>query len=577
MLFKKIIPPVNGYEIKPIKRGRNKLKYIIGGDSETCNGEPITFQFFHPQEKLCAFIETSPRKSFSDFVGYLDSLPNNGGTYVIYIHNLKFDLVSFFYDRLHLLKNEEIDFQYKNWTFKGVYANTTFLYCFHANKHKTVCLIDTSAFLYGSLDSLSKIICPDLPKLKAPKGLGKKKFRQSDLKFFQYAMRDAEICHKVGLFLEDLHEDYDIQQTVSIASMAAKIFRRKYLKVFIPEIPKNIMFAALHSYHGGKNNITVPRGVYKNVYGLDIISAYPYAMSMLPSFSKKNLYKKFRGNSRTKRVPEFGVYKVSGNAKACKWPVLFNHGFKAITGDFENIWTTGFELNEGLRIGEIKLSEIFGYYYEAKMDKIKSPFKEYVAEFFRLKDIEKDPIKRMAYKILLNSLYGKFIATNKKYNNDDTAIECNLSEKIKPLKINADKHASGLFHPFIATLITGHTRAYIHKLEHKYKALHTSTDGIITKIKPQVKKGLGGLKLEFEGNAEILRNKLYIIRNKKGEIIKYALHGFHGDINTLLKCLKNPKMEYRYMHVNKVKESLNRGLKANNFEQRIATLKLGEK
>jgi hypothetical protein len=143
--------------------------------------------------------------------------------------------------------------------------------------------------------------------------------------------------------------------------------------------------------------------------------------------------------------------------------------------------------------------------------------------------------------------------------------------------------AGGMFNPFIATLTTGHTRAYIHRLEHEYEALHTSTDGIFTQKKPQESSGLGGLSIEAYGTLLLLRNKLYIFYGKtdkpepekkrsalfpKLEIVKWALHGFHSTVETLEAMYENGLTEYDYIKVNKLRESLRRNLTPNKFEKR---------
>ena len=119
----------------------------------------------------------------------------------------------------------------------------------------------------------------------------------------------------------------------------------------------------------------------------------------------------------------------------------------------------------------------------------------------------------------------------------------------------------------------------IHKYEHKYKSIHTATDGIIC-FKKNVKNfkennNLGGIKIENEGDVLIFRNKLYIIYNKNKEIIKYALHGFHSNVETLEEMYKKGINEYEYVKVNKLRESNRRNLQVNKFEKRIATLKGG--
>lgn len=560
----------------------------LGVDSETRRGVPITFQFFSDSIGINKIVWLkSGKDATKEFFAFLDTLPNTRDRhYILFGHNLAFDMVSFLYDRHAVLRDETIKTNWYGWSVDIVYAHVRF--AVFTKKDKRVTLIDTLAYFVKKLEQLAEIVCPDLPKLKMPKGLGQNKFTPKDKKFVAYAMRDAVIAYRVGEKLLELHREMDVSIAVSAPHFASKVFRKTFLKETIPLPPRKVIYAALSSYHGGKNNITCEAGFYKGVYCLDIRSAYPFAMCSFPSFSNPKLYRAISGKGTPANLPEFGIYNISGKAAECKWPIIYDHKFKPVSGEFKNIWVTGFELNEALRLREVKLTETYGYYYQAEKDKKESPFRNYVNEFFTRKDTAKDKIYREFWKLLLNSLYGKFIQTR------GVSVLSNLVYDMDDKKLIEDSSivASGLFNPFIATLITGHTRAYLHRLEHQYSALHSSTDGIMTLTKPVELPGLGGLSIEAFGDALILRNKLYIIyasleagdlENVKiikskvyagKKIIKYALHGFHRDANTLELMWRDGIREYEYIKVNKLRESLRRNLQVNDFVTRPATLTL---
>ena len=116
----------------------------------------------------------------------------------------------------------------------------------------------------------------------------------------------------------------------------------------------------------------------------------------------------------------------------------------------------------------------------------------------------------------------------------------------------------------IATLITGFTRVYLHRLEHKYQAIHSSTDSIkcnVNRLEKNLPKGLGTYKLECVGDCLILRNKLYLHYNDKGEIKKFALHGFSGKKEQLLELVTNKKNTYKVNRMLKVREAYKQQLK----------------
>ena len=129
----------------------------------------------------------------------------------------------------------------------------------------------------------------------------------------------------------------------------------------------------------------------------------------------------------------------------------------------------------------------------------------------------------------------------------------------------------------IATLITGFGRAYLHRLEHKYKAIHSSTDSVKfnadrlsedkrasyqRKLDGNKDKGvLGDVNVEVIGKCIILRNKLYLHYNNEGVIEKQAFHGFAGRTQELLQVLNSKNCDYTVKKILKVRESFRQGLK----------------
>jgi hypothetical protein len=85
-------------------------------------------------------------------------------------------------------------------------------------------------------------------------------------------------------------------------------------------------------------------------------------------------------------------------------------------------------------------------------------------------------------------------------------------------------------------MITGHCRARLHKLEHTYGALHTSTDSILTQVRT-IRSGtaLGDLEIRARGTLLLFRTKLCVLLSEEGLGLKKALQGFHSDVNDLLE------------------------------------------
>lgn len=558
-------------------------KFIYGGDTETLHGEPMTLQFYS-EDVACDEIHFVDRKSAAKkFFDWVNKRKRNA-QHVVYVHNLSFDLIEFLWGHHAKLVSSSGDYDFKVGKFHvtGVYGTPTF--CKISNGHNlSVIIVDSFSYFRGSLAKGAELFCPDLPKLKRVTGIGEKQFTEKDTAFCEYAMRDAVITYHMGKAIEAMHQRYNLTQCVSVADMAARIFRRM-LMYTIPQPNRDVIDASLLSYHGGKNNVTVPAGWYEGVTSLDISSAYPKAMHDLPAFSNAKLYKRFRGTAATREVHPHGVYCVSGEVDECDWPVLFSHGFKPLAGKIDRVWVQGFELNEALRSREFTPTKITGHLYDSEKDLQASALRNFVQEFYRLKENETDPVMRYMYKLILNSVSGKFIQTRKRNSCAYTDIDADMTVTASELV------AGGLFHPFIASAITAHTRATIHQLEHKYKAIHTATDGIMTQQNGAKSRGsgLGALTTEAsEATLLLLRNKCYVLYTAKGKkttpsvvfrgkhIRKFALHGFQGNVTELEKLVGSGRRTYEVNRPNRLKESLKRGLTPNKFVKRAYVLKVG--
>lgn len=584
MLFSSLtIPRWLRRGIVPNDKGHTMSKYIYGGDTETVGGKPLTFQFFSADcgcSDLLWVTEDNAAETFLDWC----ARRRRKAEHVVYVHNLDFDLVELLYGQHHHLASPtgDFDFTVGRWKISGAYGSPTF--CRVTNGHDiTVLLVDSYSFVRGSLAYLADLFCPGLRKLSRPDGLGERHFTPRDADFVEYAMRDAEITYHVGRALEELHREFDLRQTVSVADMAARVFRHCYLDYTIPQPDDAIVQAALLAYHGGKNNMPVPPGWYLDVSSLDISSAYPHAMASFPSFARKDAYRRVTARGSKARLPDLGVYQVTGTVAECKWPSLYSHNFKPLAGHVEGVWVTGYELRESQESGEFRLAHATGYCYDAPAQDYERPaLRAFVDEFYRRKSSEQDKVKRMMYKLILNSLSGKFIQTRK----SRRAMVVDADDEDGRVTTAADLIAGGMFHPFIAALITGHTRARIHQLEHEYHAIHTATDGIFTQKRARPKgTGLGSLTCDAKGDLLLIRNKLYVLYGESGSqpsrvfkgkrIIKYAMHGFRGNVTDLERLVATSRRKYTAMHVNRLKESLRRNLQPNLFEPRDYVLKVG--
>ena len=554
-------------------------KIIYGGDTETLDGKPHTMQFYSEDIACDDIIWVDEKRAAREFMRWVKSRRKRVA-HVVYVHNLAFDLVEFIWGQHGNLVSADGSFAFEiaGWHCRGVYGTPTFG-VFSDRNGTSVSLIDSFSYYRGSLENAAAVFCPHLPKVQRPADLGTRSYGPKDKQFVRYAKRDGQISYHIGKAIEAMHQEFDIPQCVSVADMASRIYRSRFLDYTIPQPNRDCMEMALESYHGGKNNVTVKAGWYERVSSLDISSAYPAAMHALPSMGMENLYKRFRGRG-VQRVPECGVYRVRGEMRACQWPSLFSHSFKPLRGPIDGVAVQGLELNEAIRSGEFRCDSAAGYYYEVDRDNGNPSLRQFVERFYALKQSEKDKTKRLMYKLILNSISGKFIQTRKMGRTAFHDVDSDTTTSAAHLI------AGGMFHPFIASYITAHTRARIHQLEHKYEAIHTATDGIFTQRVPEPEgEGLGALECDArDGTLLLVRNKCYVLYGADGpessvfpgrRIKKYALHGFQCKVGDLERLIATGARRYTASRPNRLREAMRRGLTPNLFVERAYTLTVG--
>jgi hypothetical protein len=401
--------------------------------------------------------------------------------------------------------------------------------------NRTISVIDGYRFFTTSLDNAAKML-----------NIGRKHDKPKEFSlamaydpaFLDYAKQDAWLTRKVGEFIVSLHEDYDVPTCMSAPQFAPRVFKHHFLDGEIPLAEPDLEQAGLSSYHGGKNGYYLGKPMQvANVYAYDITSAYPEAMRAIPDPVRAAWVALDRYEPN-----EHALWCISGTYRRCKYRGFLKHelGF-AESGSITDLWVTSYELDSILEHGEFDMTACHGYAMRGPVGT--GPLVRYVDTFFDLK-AKSEGALRQAAKLFLNSLYGKFF---QKVPIHDIGWMLTLGEDGTEAYIEKHKdsepwfEAGGLYHPPIASLITGYVRAKIHRLEHRYDAMMTSTDGFFARRAPDpadVGAYLGGLTVE-RGSLTIWRERLYAFR-AHGKVSKHALHGFRGSLADLLRLPLEP-------------------------------------
>jgi hypothetical protein len=535
------------FRIEPIRAGRLKRKpYVIGFDSEAEHGRPFMFQFSLPDEsEQEAHLLSIGRGKFAGLNAFMDVIHNvcmrRDREYIVFGFNLTYEFTQLFRDVEPFIRLADafiipytynMDGQWADYTIRVFNNKRHYASIRNDRTHVVVRLLDAASFFPTSLDKAAHSI-GITGKLDKPIFTR----RQARTKAFrEYARRDAYITRLLGEQIIRWHEQYDVRTCISAPHFASSVFRRKFLQARIPLArPRELEQYGLYSYHGGKN------GYYHdgptelpNVYNYDIRSAYPEAMRQLPDPEQ----------AEWQRVDDYqpgghGVYRIVGEYRRCKFRGMqtLDGSWNTPSGIVDAAYLTSYEIDAMLQRGELVIHHADGWRIDPDSPS-GGPLAAYVDMFFEQKRNATDDTLRLLAKLLLNSLYGKFF---QKVPLGDVGIgiiqaDGELGWHLSNPEQSHDYKAGGLYHPPIASLITGFVRAKIHGLEHRYDAIMTSTDGLFAFASPDpsvIGTDLGMLDVT-RGRLQIWRERLYVFDGDDGKR-KYALHGFRGSVDDLLR------------------------------------------
>lgn len=530
-----------------------KEKCIVGFDSEadtTSDGRPMLFQFSLPDTKedetFLIVVPPTQHAGLGIFLDFIDAYCRDRGVeYLFYGWNISYELTQLFHDIPDSIKNKS-EFTIKNIS-RG---NTKYKWTVHVYNHKrqmvvfkkgriVVSLMDGTGFYKIKLDSAAKML--GLGEKYELASLSRETFTRDDLEdeeFLRYSRRDAYITRLIGEYIQSQHYQYGIATTMSAPHFAATVFKTHFLHSDIQNPSIDIEQAGLFSYHGGKNGFYLDGPTeFPSIYQYDITSAYPEAMRQLPNIEEHTW------KSTKHYVPDqHALYKITMDYNPCVYRGMQNHdGSWTNPGLVVDQWITGYELDEILRHNEGELLNCTGFLLLGNNG---GPLSEFVDRFFNVKRHSSGPERETA-KLLLNSLYGKF------FQKQPIGIVGTFDlDSLRWVQSDPDQHydyeAGGLYNPPIASLITGYVRAKIHRLEHKYESVMTSTDGLFGTIPPDtndIGKDLGQLTVT-RGRLRIWRERLYIFDGEDGKR-KFALHGFHAGTESL-ESIPLARGEYTY-------------------------------
>jgi len=342
-----------------------------------------------------------------------------------------------------------------------------------------VIFFDTIRHWPVSVQAMGKII--GLPKLSMPH-LG---CTCDDC--VEYCRRDTEITWRYVSAMLERYSDLGLTSLRStLPSMAFQLFRQFYPGEF-PVIPGYIKDVMRKGYYGGRVEIYDTNEIEGKINHYDVNSLFPSVMlsesypntnSMTvtekPDFSKEGMFEGWIN------LPfhEFPCLPVRSSE------ILFPHG------SLYGCWPYP-EVRQALIDG----GEILSCKQAIEFDEVENPFDSYVKFCYQKRLESTNAIDSAFYKLLLNSLYGKFGSHN------EITIIFNDEEK----SLSGDsKQANVIWSAYVTSYARLKLLGFLRSASENY---YTDTDSLFTPDELPTSTELGALKLEgtylktwFKGN-----------------------------------------------------------------------------
>lgn len=455
------------------------------------------------------------------------------------------------------------------------------------NKNGTLRLRDSLRLLLSSLDSLSKGFKTAYKKLSLGDELPCEVKKTDPERYYEYLKTD---CFALQDILREFHalvnEKIAPVNTLpmTISSLTFSLWKDNYLKKPIMTAWNQKLkdfFRA--SYKGGRTDCFT-LGEFKEVFGYDINSLYPYIMSRV------DVPLSYLG-SWTDSFSGHGIYEIEYEQTNKKVPPLLMDG---ATGDFIYKGSGVYchpEIEKLIELGgEVKI--IRGYIFE----KWGNPFKDYVKKLYDLRLEAKDrgdvALDHVA-KIAMNSLYGKF---GERPEGEELRL-MSWDDYVKALEegkqvtnhgdVTAIKTERRVEHEFcpIASYITSYARLELYKYIELagVNAVYVDTDSLYSLaplpdhlIDP---KRLGAMKKEFQGAGIFTGKKQYALKGIDRD--KMVLKGVttkgrnradvrYSDYRELLKGFRK---KYYYKSCTTVKDVLVKNKKSCFWDKKFKEIK----
>lgn len=462
----------------------------------------------------CFMVATSIGDIFkaNELPGCLFTREYRGKSFVCY--NLKYDSGAFV-QSLSSVRLKEL--QKKDHTiFRGYRYSVMGNKCLTIRKGKnSVHFYDIANFYMMSLDAASKEYLG-----KAKEDIDVKRFNPSFVRYHyeeiaSYCLQDAKLTKELADLIIKRFESYGVypKKLYSVAYISYQYFRSHCPYVVVRKYwdkHREVLDYAMQAYHGGKFEVTT-KGI-DTYYEYDLVSAYPFEISNLADISWARVVQ--AKSYRKTATYAFILCNITIPVSVYS-PVVLKRGTVNTfpVGTITCVVTKA--EYEYLLLQNCDIKILQGYWLH--LDNRQYPYRREIRKLVKLKSLYKQQQKWLDYqtvKILLNSLYGKFVQLIKKDNY---------------------YQASSCWNPIYGAIITANCRIRMCQLQQQYSsivAVHTDSVIATVPLPYNGKAAFGELAFETKGKGIILGTGVYQIGDKT------AFRGFPIKVNLfdMLSC-----------------------------------------
>ncbi len=472
------------------------------------------------------------------FLNHLKLMLEKYKRIIVFAHNIKYDITNLGLLIYFISHKPLFDLKQR----KLLIGDVTYVQ--YKGKNESIEFIDSYNFFKVKLSAIAHEM--DLEKYATNED-----YKQENTVWNTYLEQNGQQlcnqdCYILYRLVNEMQQENSLCWGISMAQTSFKTFCSKYLKININLSDYNDI--SMNAYYGGRCEV-YDLNFHNFVIDLDINSLYPYIM-----MNNKYSYK-FRQQVKN---AEYIIQNIKNNTynyllnidykilneDVPRIPILLRHDNKLMQfKEAKNVWITGREFLTLISDYTVDYKIINGYeFYNNYL------FKDFVEYFYQLKS-SSNGFKRLFWKGILNSLYGKFgqHKASSTYilidNITDQAFKQFISQNSdKDRVLYNDKYYS-LYGDYIVFLekkepkyavllaaeISADARLYNYEIQKKLgfdHVFYTDTDSFFTDLSPdnEIVKSLlgpeiGKMKIEKQGTLKVNAPKSYIFSNENGKTV----------------------------------------------------------